>query len=565
MLPLPLIQKEQSTMSLFNKSNSGASRSKNLAASLAASSGIENHEGGVAFEYGPYERLVLTVATSLLTPQDSFYEKHDEKVKKLDDAIEEVLQIDPLFILQTAAYARNELYLRSVPMYLVSKYANSNANLPDTRKYLDMIVQRPDEITELIALSQMGIEKGTRQKHSQFILKGIRNAFESFDAGILAKYNGRYSMVKLKDAMALVHPRPPAGMEEAYEGILSGELKRDNDQWWIKKMHKGTVNSEAESPEEMTVDDWNISFNKMGYLGVLQNLTKLIDGGVDPDAIYKRLANEQAVLKAKVFPFRFITAAQAIRQVRYHGNSKIVYPNSMYSTVLNGIYAGLEASGNVVPKMPGTTLVLVDVSGSMTGNYLKTNKNKKYTGSTIGDITCSQAATLMAAIYAKNNLKNTSIVLFAEDFQQIDVDENRGILQMANDLAAVNNPVVEPGKPWYYGSCPLGGATYTHKPIEHIVKERLKFDRILLFSDMQCYSYHGLSHSALHAATLEYQQKVNPDVKLYSVDLAGYAQAVYPDNMKNTVFLGGWSEQTLKFIELYESDATTMIDHIKTI
>jgi hypothetical protein len=47
-----------------------------------------------------------------------------------------------------------------------------------------------------------------------------------------------------------------------------------------------------------------------------------------------------------------------------------------------------------------------------------------------------------------------------------------------------------------------------------------------------------------------YRKEVNPNVKVYLVQIAGYEDIIIPQFYKNTYILGGWGESVIKFAGL---------------
>src|SRR5215472_3000519 len=84
---------------------------------------------------------------------------------------------------------------------------------------------------------------------------------------------------------------------------------------------------------------------KVGGMAVLRNLRLMLAAGVSPQLIAERL--EKGI--ARALPFRFVTAARYAPKLE----------EAIEKAMLKGI-AGLE-------KLPGSTGLLVDVSGSMDG------------------------------------------------------------------------------------------------------------------------------------------------------------------------------------------------------
>ena len=86
--------------------------------------------------------------------------------------------------------------------------------------------------------------------------------------------------------------------------------------------------------------------DKLGALALLRNLRNLRDLGVHEDLVLSALGSMSTV---RVLPFRFLAAARYAPQ----------WEETLEQAMLNCV-ASQE-------KLPGKTIVLVDVSGSMTG------------------------------------------------------------------------------------------------------------------------------------------------------------------------------------------------------
>lgn len=84
-------------------------------------------------------------------------------------------------------------------------------------------------------------------------------------------------------------------------------------------------------------------------------------------------------------------------------------------------------------------------------------------------------------------------------------------------------------------------------------------DRVILFSDMQCYSASTWAGSgSLAASWSRYLASVNRKAVLYSVDLAGYGTMQFQETNKNVVQLSGWSDGVLKLIPALDAGASAV-------
>lgn len=470
---------------------------------------VQNHENGLAFLMDSKTELITRVLTALVS-EDKFYAPGKDTDSSLKEAVSEVLKTDPEFVLKLAAYARNVMNLRSVPILLLNEFANSGCEVVGSRKYVPMCVQRVDEITELLASNLQ-----TRKKPAQFIKNGLKPCFNKFDRYQYGKYN-RDGAVKLKDAIFLCHPKADSEeRQNIFNDIINGTLEPP-ETWEVLISTKGS-----------TRENWQAILPKMGYMAVLRNLSNFLKHDVDIDSVIKILIDEKAVLKSKQFPFRFFSAYRAIQQ----NHSGIGNNVSLLMSALN---VAIETSLKNVPKIPGRTLVLIDTSGSMSSPL-----------SAKSSVSYADVSEMFGAIASKV-CESADIVAFATDFKQVHFSETSGILYRMEKIKTTD----------------VGWSTDAYKPLEFVRSKNIKYDRIVLFSDMQCYDSIGYN-SSFAESFIKYQRTVNP-AYLYSVDLAGYGTAQVPQDTKNVCLMAGWSEKILEFIPAFETDKNTMIKAVES-
>ena len=151
---------------------------------------VLNHENGVAFAESKEMALYSRVCTSMLSGK--FYESNEQQM----DNLRHLIKVnDPVFVAKMAVYAREKMYLRSIPLVLVVELAKIHKGDDLISKTVQRVIQRADEITELLAYYQManGRNGNTKKlcKLSNQIKKGIKAVFES---GKFTEYAyGKYS------------------------------------------------------------------------------------------------------------------------------------------------------------------------------------------------------------------------------------------------------------------------------------------------------------------------------------------------------------------------------------
>ncbi|MDD4805131.1 MAG: hypothetical protein PHN69_08390, partial [Candidatus Pacebacteria bacterium] len=187
-----------------------------------------------------------------------------------------------------------------------------------------------------------------------------------------------------------------------------------------------------------------------------------------------------------------------------------------------------------VPKISGKSLVLVDVSGSMCWQPI--SKHSK--------VTPAEVAGMFGAISSKI-CDDADVIVFASEFGKVRFEENQGILKRMELISKAN----------------VGGGTDAFKPMDHARKIKSKYDRIFLFSDMQCYDSKD-RYNSFAKSFYGYQREVN-HAYLYTVDLIGYGTAQVPQDNDKVLMLAGFSEKLFGFIPSFESDRLTLVHEIE--
>src|SRR5580658_1485867 len=288
---------------------------------------IHTHEGGRATPSDAFHQLKRSVLTCLLW-EDVFYEKGSEIAKRIAAL---VATNKPNDVAALACEAREAMQLRHAPLFLVRELARRKGAGPLVAESLERVIQRADELSEFVALYW----KEKKQPLSAGVKRGLARAFTKFDAYQLAKYD-REAVVKLRDVLFLCHAKPKDEAQAAIWKKLVENTLEPPDTWEVAL---SAGKDKRENFERLLRE------GKLGGMAVLRNLRLMLASGVDPKLIRERL--EKGV--ARALPFRFVTAARHAPKLE----------DAIESAMLKGI-AGLE-------KLPGSTGLVVDVSGSMDG------------------------------------------------------------------------------------------------------------------------------------------------------------------------------------------------------
>jgi len=460
-----------------------------------------NKAGGEAYSQSPELELVSVLLTSFAN--NTFYEKAEDKFDRLKELVK---QVDPLFAAKAAIYARKEFGMRSITHVLASELARVVSGKEWAKRFYSVIINRPDDMTEIISYL---LANG--QKLPNALKKGFALAFNSFDAYQLAKYRGETKSVKLVDVVNLVHPVPSNGNKEALEQLIKGTLK-SVDTWEAKLTKAGQDAETEESKEEAKKEAWTdlVKTGKMGYFALLRNLRNIMETAPELEKyVITQLTNKDKIKKSLVLPFRFFTAITELEKLQNTRN------------IVSAINDAAEISLDNVPKLSGKTLIAVDSSGSMSGRP--------------GNI-----AKMFGAVLYKTT--DSMLLTFSDDAKYVTLNPNDSLLSLMQRI------------PFIYGGTNFNSI---------FERSTVKFDRIIILSDMQAWmgSYWGSSNPK--QAFAYYKQRTGSDPLIYTFDLSGYGSMQFPE--KNVFCLTGFSDKIFDIMKVLEEDKNALINKIKSV
>jgi 60 kDa SS-A/Ro ribonucleoprotein len=324
-------------------------------ATRTAKTAIKTAEGGKAVNIGKALQLQRLLNACLLW-EDNFYSDGESVANAMRALVREVPAEK---VAELAIKAREEQKLRHAPLLIVYEMTlASKAHRELVGETLARVIQRPDEITEFVAIYyKLG---GGKRPLSKQVKKGLAAAFNKFGEYALAKYN-RDKDVKLADVLALVHPKP----KDKEQGLLFAKLANKDH---LPKKTKYAAFPVATTYRALaknfvglqTPDTWEVALSagadkketferliaedKLGGLAMIRNLRNMQEAGVSDAVIKKGLAQMNT---ERVLPFRFISAAKYAPKFEAHLEA--------------AMFKCLEGFS----KLKGKTVLLVDVSGSM--------------------------------------------------------------------------------------------------------------------------------------------------------------------------------------------------------
>lgn len=444
----------------------------------------------------------------------SIPEYHKYSASKLvETSIDAALDYDAEKTLQEAVRLRNEENMRVTPQVIMVRAAN-HPKIRGTglvKKYASQILVRTDE-----AATQLAYQT---QVYGRPIPNALKKAWKVFlekcSEYQLAKYRLEAKAFKTLDVVNLVHAH-----SDAIDKLMKGTLKLDNATWESNISQNGS-----------TKENWEKSIDLMGHMALLRNIANFEKNGVSPDKYIDKLIETAA--SGKQLPFRYFSAYKAAESANVSGR------------VLDAIETCLEESIGRLPRFEGRVMSLCDNSGSAHGAFT----------STAGTMTVAQIANLTAILTGKAS-DDGYIGIFGDKLEVKPVRKKDSVftaLKEANSIGKGIGAGTENGV-WLF--------------FDQAIKNKEHWDSIFVYSDMQA-GHGGLygttpsqyrdyiweaslgrtsgRHIDVAKLVKTYRKEVNPNVKVFLVQVAGYKDTLVPEFYDKTYILGGWGDGLLRF------------------
>jgi hypothetical protein len=431
--------------------------------------GPRTREGAPARHVSPELQLRRSVLACLLW-EKQFYEDGVEIAGRIAELVPKVAAEK---VAALAVEAREQMKLRHAPLLLVREMARHKTHRALVADTLAQVIQRADELSEFVAIYW----KDGRIPLSGQVKKGLAAAFPKFDEYALAKYD-RGGPVKLRDVLFLCHAKPrDAAQAGVWKKLIWGRLNAPDT--WEVALSSGADKREA----------WRrlLAENKLGALALLRNLRNMREAGVDEELVLSALRSMNA---ARVLPFRFLAAA------RYAPQWEETLEHAMLKCV------------SAQEKLAGKTVVLVDVSGSMTAPLSRRSEMQR-----------TDAAYGLAVLLREIGEK-VSVFSFSDDL--VEVPARRGFaLRDAIDSSQFHN------------------STQLGKAVESL-NQKENYDRLIVISDEQA------------------QDSIpGPKGRGYVINVASYKNGV---GYGKWTHIDGWSESVVEYIRTLEQTESKWVN-----
>ncbi len=532
---------------------------------------VTNFMGGVSYEVNPIDTLKLVTASSIFgEPQyyrngefaektvikEGIYKVEREMIDfavlsmdryggmKTSDLMEKViddaLEYDFGATLDWAVELRQKYFMRLNPQVIMVRAALSDKRkeFTDKNKYgfatiQENVMSRADDVIAQLTyyVYRYGATNGSWSKANwRDTKKGIpailkrswAKKIESLSRYELYKY--RNHGIGLVNTVRVCH----ASNGDIDELMQTGTIvmPEENKTW-------ETLRADGKSWVEI-LD----ILGRIPHMALLRNLRGIFSEIDDLDKTKEIMDSLIAgVERGKQFPFRYMSAKKAVE-----GGNDV--HNRV--TITDALEDCIDKSCANLPMLKGNNAFLSDNSGSAWGTF-----NSEY-----GSVTIAEIDNLSSVIGAANSEKGT-VIKFGDRMKKYEISKRNGILEQAQKISKTKDN-------------DIGGGTENGVWLffDEAIKERIHYDNIFIYSDMQA-GHGGLygtesgkrAYREMGCATRGsyidvaklvdiYRQRVNPKVNVFCIQTAGYNNVLVPENGYRTSILYGWTGKELVYADM---------------
>jgi 60 kDa SS-A/Ro ribonucleoprotein len=493
---------------------------KSIVGKLLPVTDAVNEEGAPAYALSAKHALAQYAATGCLS--HTFYASADEQLAKV---LELCAEVEPEFIAKTALFCRERGFMKDMPALLCAVLAvRDRALLADV---FPRVIDNGRMLRNFVQIVRSGVvgrkSLGTAPKRL------VREWFEKRSAEAIFKASVGQTP-SLADILKMVHPKPASAELEALYGYLIGrEHKREALPEVVRRFEAFKAGERARVPDvpfqlltplELGQAEWTAIARRAPWQVTRMNLNTFARHGVFEvegmaELIAERLRDEQAVRRARVFPYQLMTAFVSM-------------DNRVPNVVREALQDAMEIATECVPEIAGKVYVFPDISGSMHSPVTGVRR-----GST-SVVRCLDVATLVAATVLRKN-PTAEIIPFETDVVEVRLNPRDSVMTNAGKLASLP-----------------GGGTNCSAPLRYLNKHRMKGDLLIYVSDNESWidaPHYGRLGGGATETMKEWAQfrKLSPQARMVCIDIQPYA-TVQAKESADILNVGGFSDSVFSLI-----------------
>lgn len=537
---------------------------------------IENKDGFPAYTLPLKEQYVQMLMTNTLG--NTFYASSDELVNESKTLHDTMVNKDPLFMAKAILYARNNGYMRLQPImglvYLITKDAKLG------EKVFNSVIKTPNDLKSFVTLLPL---VRTGRGLGRAVSRNIKNYLNNLSEYHVIKYGGTpkpklkcnkcghttvltknivpgsrcsecyrgnlelQTYWGLRDILRAVRPTPVDdahakmfrylvhGFEnfsvldnlyqvKAYETLKYLTERFSNNEMTNEEYVKDATRliEIGRLPHEVvtgvvkpSTELWTYIMRQMPLFALLRNLNTLdrhdvFNNPENVSYVAERLVNEEAIRRVMIWPNRIASAYNM-----FNGSS----------VIKDALRDMADISLGNVPNIAGKNIVFLDVSESMTREY-------KMHGAMLG----------LAVLKFSSD---SAFWCFGSRLHYPDISLRKSILTNMDRLTGIHGGGTSTGHCLRHL---LGNTKYSHIYDRSVNESRYNtspqfVDNIIIFTDEQ-----QNSGAPVIKLFREYKKSVNPNVKMFIINVAPYETHIAPKEEVGIYHIFGWSDEVLRYI-----------------
>lgn len=509
---------------------------------------VRNAHYGEGFARDAREELFVLASTNFVG-HDSFYERGGDRDARMVALVHDLARTDPDWVAAFAAWLRDEGNMRSASLIVAAEYLRAGGRWP--RRVIASVLLRADEPGEMLGYWITNYGRNLPMPLKRGISDACARLYTQRNA---LRFDGTNKEYRWADVIRLCHakpvdaeqatlyrhligrrlsgsigfPEPPVPFDlrlldadrrlmsapnEARRALLSTAL----DSRWPWERVAGWL------PGGMDAEAWSALIPTMGVGALLRNLRNFDEARV-PDHVAQiaasKIGNPVDVHASRVLPMQFLTAWKVLTSMRWGP----------------ALEAGLNASVENLPDLPGRTLILVDISPSMDSDLAVARTDGGKRGVTVTPPLRWEAAGVFGIALAQR-CEEADVYLFDFDpTHKLDVLPHDSILRLTTEIGRLVKDAD--------GTDTLGALARTYKG----------HDRVVILTDEQTGAHAGRSWNGrrgLHVfGTWDDVSQIKCPVLTWNLD--GSAVGHTPSGWRNWHTYGGLNDAAFRTIRTVE-------------
>lgn len=502
---------------------------------IATTSPAKTHEGGLGYERDPKSALFLLAVTNMVAEQ-TFYESGAGRDNRFKSLVHQVTSEDPDWVARFVPYLRDTMNMRSASVVMAAEYVRAGG--PHGRRVVTSALSRADEPAEILAYWVQSYGK----KIPQALKRGVADAvLKLYNEKSALKYDGQSRAWRMGDVIELVHPKPRAEWQSVLfkylldhrhrdDAVVDGRLPKIYARYELEALPVESRRAFLDNPQvlaeagmtweslsgwlqgPMDARAWEAIIPSMGYMALLRNLRNFDEAKISEQTaqrVVSKLINPEEVARSRQFPYRFWSAYKNAPSMRWG----------------HALEYALDLSTANIPELSGKTLILVDLSGSMTARVSDRSQIARYE---------------IGALFGMAVLKKTrsaDLVGFGTHNQNLRLSPSTSVLRGIEEFRRLQE------------SNRLEHGTYGETAIrDHYTDHH----RIVIFTDGQWHDSGGYGGFYRSRRTEAEVNDALPNVPIYTFDLAGYGTAPMESGRNNRHTFGGFTDAGFRMLKLLE-------------